>query len=155
MSVPSSGDFTHAISLATTYQNQVENRRNGNYAGRMRSNRTCDNFSCTEPAVASLTYNYTEATAVIGPLPPQKHAGVTEFCEAHANSFNAPQGWQVVRLTFSTEPASPSETDLAALAQAIRDAASQARTKKDLQAGLENRLSPQIPLPRNPNLREM
>lgn len=87
----------------------------------------CANFGCEQTAVASLTYDYQEATAVLGPLPPKPQANITEFCEQHANSFTVPQGWQVIRLSYASEPVAPSTADIAALAASIRQAAEKVR----------------------------
>ncbi|EEH63816.1 hypothetical protein HMPREF0044_0835 [Gleimia coleocanis DSM 15436] len=93
----------------------------------MKAHRQCVHFGCEERAVATLTYNYAEATAVLGPLPPEKAPYTSEFCEHHANTFTAPNGWQVIRLAFSTEPPEPTEADISALAEAVKEAGRKAR----------------------------
>lgn len=77
---------------------------------------------CKEPAVATLTYDYSEATAVLGPLSTYREPGTMELCQMHANNFTAPRGWQVIRLAQNFEPAPPSPDDLMALADAVREA---------------------------------
>lgn len=102
--------------------------------------RKCELTGCLQPAVATLTYNYGESTAVIGPLPAHKQPYTTELCHQHAVKFNVPQGWQVIRLDYSTQPPAPSDADLSALAESIIEAARRRR---------------QIQLPRDPRRTEM
>ncbi|MDY5139472.1 DUF3499 family protein, partial [Actinotignum timonense] len=51
--------------------------------------RKCSRTTCQQPAVATLTYQYAEATAVIGPLSPVASPGTFDLCEAHAESVTA------------------------------------------------------------------
>ncbi|MGI6785068.1 MAG: DUF3499 domain-containing protein [Gleimia sp.] len=83
--------------------------------------RACSRPTCNQPAVASLTYDYAESTAVLGPLPTHREPHAFELCEKHANNFTAPRGWQVIRLATNFEPAPPSPDDLLALADAVRE----------------------------------
>jgi hypothetical protein len=83
--------------------------------------RACSRPTCNQPAVASLTYDYAESTAVLGPLPTNREPHAFELCEKHANNFTAPRGWQVIRLATNFEPAPPSPDDLLALADAVRE----------------------------------
>ena len=84
--------------------------------------RACSRPTCNQPAVASLTYDYGEATAVLGPLPMNREPHAFELCDKHAHNFTAPRGWQVIRLATNFEPAPPSPDDLLALAEAVREA---------------------------------
>jgi len=74
------------------------------------------------PAVATLTYDYTDSTAVLGPLSTAAEPHAYDLCERHALGLTVPRGWQVVRLTTEFEPAPPSPDDLSALADAVREA---------------------------------
>lgn len=69
-----------------------------------------------------MTYDYSEATAVIGPLSPIAQPGAMDLCTDHVQSVTVPRGWQMVRLQTEFEPAPPSDNDLMALANAIREA---------------------------------
>lgn len=69
-----------------------------------------------------MTYGYKEATAVIGPLSPIAQPGAFDLCMEHAHSVTVPVGWQMVRLVTEFEPVEPSDDDLTALADAIREA---------------------------------
>ena len=84
--------------------------------------RQCSRQSCHEPAVATMTYGYEDATAVIGPLSPAAEPGAFDLCAAHVKSVTVPHGWQMVRLQTEFAPAPPSTNDLMALADAIREA---------------------------------
>lgn len=72
--------------------------------------------------MATLTSVYADSTIVIGPLATQREPEAYDLCLKHVESFTAPRGWQVIRLAESFEPAPPSEDDLLALADAVRDA---------------------------------
>lgn len=93
------------------------------YAEFVKTKRVCSRPTCGATAVASLTYDYSEATAVIGPLPSKREPHAYELCEQHANAFTAPRGWQVIRLESNFVAAAPSEDDLLALAHAVREVA--------------------------------
>lgn len=88
----------------------------------MRLARTCRRSGCNQPAVATLTFDYAEATAVLGPLATQATPQAYDLCADHAQSLSVPRGWQVVRLEVDYEPAPLAEDDLEALANAVRQA---------------------------------
>nr|WP_182050226.1 DUF3499 domain-containing protein [Changpingibacter yushuensis] len=83
--------------------------------------RQCSRQNCHQPAVATMTYGYDEATAVLGPLSPSPEPGALDLCTQHAHSVTVPHGWSMVRLVTEFEPAPPSNSDLMALANAIRE----------------------------------
>ncbi|MDO5721650.1 MAG: DUF3499 domain-containing protein [Actinomycetaceae bacterium] len=85
--------------------------------------RKCSRLQCGQPAVAVMTYSYTQATVVIGPLPTRKEPQAYELCAEHANRLTAPRGWQIIRLATDFEPAPPSDDDIMALAEAVRNVA--------------------------------
>lgn|SRR5664279_3749173 len=72
--------------------------------------------------MATLTYVYSEQTAVLGPLATYAEPHTYDLCVVHAKGLTAPRGWDVIRLL--TEYAEPSATpdDLLALADAVREA---------------------------------
>lgn len=72
--------------------------------------------------MATLTYDYTDSTAVLGPLSTSAEPHAYDLCEGHAESLTVPRGWQVVRLAARFEPAPPSDDDISALADAVREA---------------------------------
>jgi hypothetical protein len=73
--------------------------------------------------VATLTYVYSDSTAVLGPLATYAEPHCYDLCAEHAERLTAPRGWEVVRLAPDSEPAGPSHDDLLALADAVREAA--------------------------------
>lgn len=88
----------------------------------MKMRRQCSRSACVNPAVATLTYDYKDSTAVLGPLSAQAEPHAYDLCEVHAGRLTVPRGWQVVRLATEFEPAPPSPDDLEALADAVREA---------------------------------
>ena len=88
----------------------------------MKMRRQCSRSACDRPAVATLTYDYGDSTAVLGPLSTHAEPHAYDLCEVHAERLTVPRGWQVVRLATEFEPAPPSADDLLALAEAVRDA---------------------------------
>jgi hypothetical protein len=73
--------------------------------------------------VATLTYVYSDSTAVLGPLATYAEPHCYDLCAEHAERLTAPRGWEIVRLSPSFEPPPPSHDDLLALADAVREAA--------------------------------
>ena len=66
---------------------------------------------------------------MLGPLASERQPEAYDLCEKHVESFTAPRGWQVIRLAATFEPAPPSEDDLLALADAVRDASRHQRPR--------------------------
>ncbi|MGO1590577.1 MAG: DUF3499 domain-containing protein [Ancrocorticia sp.] len=85
--------------------------------------RECSRLHCHEAAVATMTYGYEDATAVLGPLSPTAEPGALDLCASHAHSVTVPRGWSMVRLVTEFEPAPPSDADLQTLVREIRKAA--------------------------------
>ncbi|GAB3685203.1 DUF3499 domain-containing protein [Angustibacter aerolatus] len=89
----------------------------------MTSLRRCTRTACTRPAVATLTYVYADSTAVLGPLATYAEPHCYDLCAEHAERLTAPRGWEVVRLSPEAAEPGPSDDDLLALADAVREAA--------------------------------
>ncbi|WP_424922911.1 DUF3499 domain-containing protein [Actinomycetospora succinea] len=83
--------------------------------------RKCSRTGCGHAAVATLTYVYSDSTAVVGPLATSAEPHSYDLCERHAVRLTAPRGWEVVRYEGEF-PAEPSADDLTALAEAVREA---------------------------------
>ncbi|MGL5851815.1 MAG: DUF3499 domain-containing protein, partial [Phycicoccus sp.] len=77
---------------------------------------------CRRPAVATLTYVYSDRAAVLGPLATYAEPHTYDLCVDHAVRLTAPRGWEVVRLVTDYPDPQPSTDDLAALADAVREA---------------------------------
>lgn len=84
--------------------------------------------------MATLTYDYADSTAVMGPLATTAEPHAYDLCEVHAEHLTAPKGWQVVRLQTHFDPAPPSPDDLLALVDAVREAAHAAERPEREQA---------------------
>jgi hypothetical protein len=67
--------------------------------------RPCSRVACPEDSAATLTFDYADAMAVLGPLAAQREPHTFDLCARHARLTAAPQGWQLVRLRTRDEPA--------------------------------------------------
>ena len=114
--------------------------------------RVCARATCSNRAVATMTFSYRDATAVIGPLSMQPVPGALDLCEQHAASATVPIGWQLVRLQAELERSAEQhkvqdrEDDLTALADALREAERAARTRADREKR-QNQANKSIPNP--------
>ncbi len=88
----------------------------------MSSLRRCSRTACGSSAVATLTYVYSDSTAVLGPLALYAEPHTYDLCTAHAERLTAPRGWEVVRLSPELDDPGPTPDDLLALADAVREA---------------------------------
>ncbi len=70
--------------------------------------------------MATLTYVYSDSTAVVGPLATAREPHSWDLCLGHASRITAPRGWELVRHAAPL-PISPDEDDLVALAEAVRE----------------------------------
>jgi hypothetical protein len=70
--------------------------------------------------VATLTFVYSDSTAVVGPLATAREPHSWDLCVGHAGSITAPRGWELVRHAGPL-PTNPDEDDLVALADAVRE----------------------------------
>ncbi|WP_353827342.1 DUF3499 family protein [Agromyces sp. SYSU T0242] len=59
--------------------------------------RRCSRTACTAEAVATLTYDYADSLAVLGPLSLVREPHSYDLCAVHAGRTSAPRGWQVIR----------------------------------------------------------
>jgi len=73
--------------------------------------------------VATLTYVYSDQTAVLGPLATFAEPHAYDLCDAHSERLSAPRGWEILRLAPDPNALGPSSDDLLALADAVREAA--------------------------------
>jgi len=82
--------------------------------------RRCCRPGCPHYAVATLTFVYSDSTAVVGPLATAREPHSWDLCVSHAGRITAPRGWELVRHAGPL-PNSPDEDDLVALADAVRE----------------------------------
>ena len=90
---------------------------------RFMARRRCSKPSCQGVAVSTLTYVYADSTAVLGPLATVAEPHCYDLCDMHSMRMTAPRGWEIVRITPNPDALRPTSDDLAALADAVRQAA--------------------------------
>lgn len=73
--------------------------------------------------MATLTYIYSDSTAVVGPLATFAEPHSYDLCEQHALGLTVPRGWEVMRHEGEFPAPIPHVDDLEALADAVREAA--------------------------------
>lgn len=59
--------------------------------------RLCSKVGCAREAVATLTYDYGDQMAALGPLGMANHPHAHDLCAQHADRLSVPAGWLVVR----------------------------------------------------------
>ncbi|MEO3761492.1 DUF3499 domain-containing protein [Mycobacterium sp. B14F4] len=82
--------------------------------------RRCCRPGCPHYAVATLTFVYSDSTAVVGPLATVSEPHSWDLCVSHAQRITAPRGWDLVRHAGPL-PSIPDDDDLVALADAVRE----------------------------------
>jgi Protein of unknown function (DUF3499) len=82
--------------------------------------RRCCRPGCPHYAVATLTFVYSDSTAVVGPLAVASEPHSWDLCVSHAGRITAPRGWELVRHAGPLAT-NPDEDDLIALADAVRE----------------------------------
>ena len=85
--------------------------------------RACSRVSCRAAATMTLTYIYAESRAVLGPIATFSEPHAYDLCERHAARLTVPNGWSVEREVVDGDGAGPSEDDLMAIADAVREVA--------------------------------
>ena len=71
----------------------------------------------------TLTYIYADSTAVLGPLATFSEPHSYDLCETHGKRLTVPNGWNVIKEESSQDPIGPSDDDLMAIADAVREVA--------------------------------
>jgi len=88
----------------------------------VRLSRQCSRTACSGGAIATLTYDYSDQTAVLGPLATYAEPHTYDLCVVHAEGLTVPRGWDVIRLATEFVDPGPTQDDLLALADAVREA---------------------------------
>ena len=88
-----------------------------------RAGRTCSRVSCRAIATMTLTYIYADSTAVLGPLATFSEPHSYDLCERHSARLTVPNGWNVIRHISDDSESGPSDDDLMAIADAVREVA--------------------------------
>lgn len=86
--------------------------------------------------MATLTYVYSDQTAVLGPLATYAEPHAYDLCDQHSDRLSAPRGWEILRLAPDPNAGGPSVDDLLALADAVREAARPAPAATSLPQGV-------------------
>lgn len=92
-------------------------------SSQLRTGRACSRVSCRSVASMTLTYIYADSTAVLGPLATFSEPHSYDLCEKHSARLTVPNGWEVIRQSIDANATGPSEDDLMAIADAVREVA--------------------------------
>ena len=101
--------------------------------------RRCSRASCTSAAIKTLTYIYSDSTAVLGPLASYAEPHSFDFCNSHSERLTVPRGWTVIRHEDRNVKEEPKAEDLMAIADAVREVASQDFAPRKQQAEVGRR----------------
>jgi hypothetical protein len=72
----------------------------------------------------TLTYVYSESKAVVGPLATFSEPHAYDLCVVHGTRLKVPHGWSVIKQELDGVSQGPSDDDLMAIADAVREVAS-------------------------------
>jgi hypothetical protein len=78
---------------------------------------------CRSVATMTLTYIYAESTAVVGPLATYCEPHAYDLCASHGERLKVPHGWNVIKQELTGNEPGPSDDDLMAIADAVREVA--------------------------------
>ena len=90
---------------------------------RIQGGRACSRAGCKSQATMTLTYVYAESTAVVGPLATYSEPHAYDLCVVHGTRLKVPHGWNVIKQELDGVSQGPSEDDLMAIADAVREVA--------------------------------
>ena len=85
--------------------------------------RACSRVGCRSIATMTLTYIYAESTAVVGPLATYCEPHAYDLCASHGERLKVPHGWNVIKQELTGNEPGPSDDDLMAIADAVREVA--------------------------------
>lgn len=71
----------------------------------------------------TLTYVYSESTAVVGPLATFSEPHAYDLCAVHGERLKVPHGWNVIKHELEGQTQGPTDDDLMAIADAVREVA--------------------------------
>jgi hypothetical protein len=101
----------------------------------------------------TLTYIYAESMAVVGPLATFSEPHAYDLCEIHGKKLTVPNGWSVIKEDLSQREIGPSDDDLMAIADAVREVAAQPSSQIEHSAHENSSASAQTNLGRRGHLR--
>ena len=76
--------------------------------------RQCARPGCSQPAVATLTYDYGGQSAWLDRLSAEPHPMTHDLCPAHAQRLSVPQGWRLEDRTMIAPLTQPAPAAVAA-----------------------------------------
>ena len=85
--------------------------------------RRCSRAGCRSQATMTLTYVYSESTAVVGPLATFSEPHAYDLCAVHGERLKVPHGWNVIKHELEGQTQGPTDDDLMAIADAVREVA--------------------------------
>ena len=97
-----------------------------------RGGRSCSRVSWSSISTMTLTYIYAESTAVLGPLATFSEPHAYDLCDKHSTRLTVPNGWSVIRQDVDENQVGPSDDDLMAIADAVREVAQGANSDSSL-----------------------
>lgn len=110
------------------------------------SQRFCSRNGCRGLAVSTLTYNYADSTAVLGPMSQRAEPHAFDLCDHHSRELTAPVGWELLRLNGDEVPVRSSRQasrrnpdDLLAVADAVASDPEETRPRESLSESEERR----------------
>jgi hypothetical protein len=103
------------------------------------SGRKCTRPSCGSNATHTLTYVYSDSTAVLGPLATFAEPHTYDLCTEHSDRLTVPQGWTVIKHSPDAYSMEPSPEDILAIAEAVRQTANSEIPTKPTQPDLGRR----------------
>lgn len=59
--------------------------------------RICSKVACMREAVCTMTFDYGDQVAALGPLGPGDDPHAHDLCAMHAQRLSVPTGWLVIR----------------------------------------------------------
>ena len=86
--------------------------------------RRCAKMGCSDRAVLTLTYIYSDSTVVLGPLATFAEPHNYDLCNVHGEKLTPPRGWELIKLAAEEYSTGPTHDDLLAIAEAVRSVAS-------------------------------
>ena len=96
-----------------------------------RTGRGCSRGGCRRKAVMTLTYVYADSIAVVGPLATFAEPHAYDLCEIHGDRLTVPNGWNVIRQERTGSEPGPTDEDLMAIADAVREIALPAKSAEE------------------------
>lgn len=104
-----------------------------------RVGRGCSRGGCRRKAVMTLTYVYADSVAVVGPLATFAEPHAYDLCEIHGERLTVPNGWSVIRQERTGTEPGPTDEDLMAIADAVREVARPAKASEEpaVQSGIQ------------------